>query len=137
MALWTFRDYKDQSGNNVIADWVGSIEPPKKRNKVIARWDAILEQLQNLEQPVWPRDWFTQLAGFPGIFEMKFTVQNIQWRPLGFFGPRRYEFTFLIGAIERNDRFHPRDAPSLALKRKGDVEADYNRAEEHNLPVDE
>lgn len=118
MALWTFRDYKDESEKNVIVEWVAEVEPPKKRNKMIARWDANLEHLQNLEQPLWPRDWFTGLNGFPGIFEMKFTVQNTQWRPLGFFGPNRYEFTFLIGAIERNDRFIPTDAPASALRRK-------------------
>jgi hypothetical protein len=100
MALRTFRVYTEESGENAIAEWINAIKPAKKPNKVIARWDAFLEHLQNLEQSSWPREWFTELAGCPGIFEMKFTVNNIQCRPLGYYGPRRYEATSRRGYRE-------------------------------------
>jgi hypothetical protein len=131
MALWTFRDFTDDSGQNVIAEWTASIRPERKRMKMLARWDAHLEHIQNIEQASWPSEWFTELRGHPQIFEMKFTVNNIQWRPLGYFGPARHEFTFLIGAIERNDRFEPTDAPRSADARRLIVEHDPKRAIEH------
>lgn len=129
MALWTFRDFTDGSGASVIAEWVASIRPERKRVKMIARWDAMLEHLQNIENSEWPSEWFTELM--PKIFEMKFTVQNIQWRPLAYFGPRRHEFTFLIGAIEMNDRLVPVDALNTADMRRLIVEANPQRAIEH------
>jgi hypothetical protein len=137
MALWTFRDYTSESGDNVIVRWVEAIKPPKRRWKMIARWDAFLEHIQNLEPPRWPSEWFTELKGFPRILEMKFTVQNIQFRPLGYFGPHRHEFTFLVGAIEKNNRFVPLNAPELAIEHKNIVEANPARAIEHELPVDD
>src|SRR5271167_4427648 len=103
MSLWTFRDFTDESGGNAITEWIVSVHPQKKRMKLIAKWDAMLDHLQNIEISDWPTAWFTELAGYPKIFEMKFIIQNMQCRPLGYFGPRRHEFTFLIGAIEKND----------------------------------
>ena len=132
MSLWTFRDFTDDSGNNVIVEWINAIHPNKKRIKVIARWDGMLEHLQNLENSDWPTGWFTELAGYSGILEMKFTVQNIEWRPLGYFGPHRHEFTFLIGAIEKNNRFVPADAPSTAANRRHIVDAQPQRAINHD-----
>jgi hypothetical protein len=132
MALWTFRDFTDESGDNVIAAWVGSIRSGKKQAKVAARWDAMLEHLRNIENSDWPTGWFTELTGYEGILEMKFTVQNIQWRPLGYFGPRRHEFTFLIGAMEKNNRFVPTDAPSTAANRRQIVELNPQRAIDHD-----
>lgn len=131
MALWTFRDFTDASGASVIAEWTASVRPDKKRLKMIARWDAMLEHLQNIENSEWPSEWFTELRGYPDILEMKFTVQNTQWRPLGYFGPRRHELTFLVGAIEKNDRFVPVDAPSTAIAHRTIVEANPERAMEH------
>jgi hypothetical protein len=52
------------------------------------------------------------------IFEMKFMVNNIQCRRLGYYGPRRYEFTVLVGAIEKSNRFVPPDAPRTAPEHK-------------------
>jgi hypothetical protein len=78
-----------------------------------------------------------ELNGFPRVLEMKFTVQNIQFRPLGYFGPHRHEFTFLVGAIEKNNRFVPLNAPELAIEHKNIVEANPARAIEHELPVDD
>jgi hypothetical protein len=135
MALWTFRDYADERGVNVIEKWVMAIRPPKKRRKMVGRWDAFLEHIQNLER--WPFKWFTELQGFPPIFEMKFTVQNIQWRPLGYFGPRRHEFTFLVGAVEKNDRFVPPTAPEIAVEHKNIIAAEPSRAVSHDLLVDQ
>lgn len=137
MALWTFRDYTDESAESAITEWVKGIKPAKKRKRVIARWDAFLEHVQNLEQSLWPREWFTELAGFPGIFEMKFTVNNIQYRPLGYYGPRRYEFTFLVGAIEKSNRFVPPNAPRTASEHRSVIEADPARAVEHELGVED
>jgi hypothetical protein len=54
MALWTFRDYLDASGQSVIEEWLAGFGP--KRIKVEARLDARLEHIQNLEQARWPRE---------------------------------------------------------------------------------
>jgi hypothetical protein len=131
MSLWTFLDYLGASGENMIVAWLQEIHSAKTRTKVSARMDAKIEHVSVLEQRDWPRYLFTELAGFPGILEMRFTYNNVQYRPLGFFGPDRYEFTFLIGAIEKNSRFIPPNAPDTALARKDIVESDKGRTSEH------
>ena len=65
--------------------------------------------------------YFTPLTGYSGICEIKFIVQNIQYRPLGCYGPEKNEFTILIGAREEGDRFNPRNAPKIALIRRKEV----------------
>ncbi len=66
-----------------------------------------------------------------GIFELRFTHNNVAYRPLMTKGPASGEFTLLIGAIERGGDFEPRMAVSTAQTRKSEVEKEPRRAVPH------
>jgi Gp49-like protein DUF891 len=134
MSLWVFKSFLTavgEHGRDEIDDWYWSL-PPNAR----ARFKVILEHLRDLPQHQWPSGWVKQLRGLAeghGIFEIRFTVRNIVYRPLGFFGPDRREFTFLIGAREQGNEFVPRNAIQTAITRKDIVLKERGRAHEFRL----
>jgi hypothetical protein len=84
---WTFRNFVDGRGQNVIKEWLDGL-PPKAKAKINARVRA----LAVIDE--WPRLWIKKLHGYDDIFEMRVVLFNVQYRPLGFYGPARHEFTF-------------------------------------------
>lgn len=130
MTLWTFFDFLKEDGANAITEWIESL-PPHIRQKVAAALAARLEAVQNLENHEWPEGWFTDLSGYSGIVEVKFKVKKVQYRPLGCYGPGRHQFTLLVGAIEKGDKFVPRSAPNTANDRRKIVQKDRSRIREH------
>lgn len=65
----------------------------------------------------WVRPYYATLPN--GIGEIRFEYKNVQYRPLGFWGPNRNEFTFLFFALEISDRFEPETALGIAVVRRG------------------
>jgi hypothetical protein len=70
--------------------------------------------MRRFHQGQWPGPWTTQLADYPGIYEMRLKVERYQYRPLFIFGPGRSDLTFVIMANEVGDQFLPKDAPDRA-----------------------
>ncbi len=77
--------------------------------------------MRSLNQGQWPPAWTTQLSGQSGIYEFRMEVNNIQYRPLFFFGPGRSQLTFVFVALEINDAFVPRDAPQRSDALRKDI----------------
>jgi hypothetical protein len=86
--------------------------------KAQARLDKILEHFRDSPHTSWGSNYFEQLKGYEGIYEVRFTVNNIVYRPLGCFAPFSGDFTLLIGAKEQGDTFVPKTAPEIAEKRR-------------------
>jgi hypothetical protein len=131
MTLWVFKSYLTavgEHGRDEIDDWYKALPLNAQ-----ARFRTILEQLRDLPQHLWPPTLAKPLAQGQGILEIRFKVRNILHRPLGFFGPDRGEFTFLIGAREQGDEFVPRNALQTAISRKDIVLRDKERAHELQL----
>ena len=124
--LWIFKGYLNDRGENVIDAWYEHDLPIKAK----ARFDKILEHFRDSPRTAWGGTYFFPLTGYDGIFEVKFTVQNIQYRPLGCFGPGKAEFTFLIGAREIGNAFDPKNAPGIAAKRREEISKYPNKANE-------
>jgi hypothetical protein len=59
---------------------------------------------------------------------MRFKSEGVQYRPLGFFGPTRLEYTILVGASKKGANYDPRDAIEMALRRRAEVVADPKRS---------
>ena len=59
-----------------------------------------------------------------GLVEIRFKADNVQQRPLGFFGVSRMTFTLLFWATEKNDKFVSKDACIIANRRRVQVEKD-------------
>jgi len=116
MSFWVFKSYLTavgEHGRDEIDDWYKTLPPQAQ-----AKFRTILEQLRDLPQHLWPPTWVKPLSQGQGVFEVRFKVRNVLYRPLGFFGPDRSEFTFLIGAREQGDEFVPRNALQTAVQRK-------------------
>lgn len=121
MRLWTIRAYKTGGGRDVLKEWYDA-----QTVTVQARFDARIEFLAQCPRPEWKREAFDLLSG-GGLGEIRFKADRVQHRPIGYFGPGRMEFTILICAKEKGDRFVPRDACDIAENRKTEVENDHSR----------
>jgi hypothetical protein len=90
-ALWTFRCYVLPSGRDAINDWYG-----RHTAGVQGALDVSLEFLGQRMRNDWRRPEFDMLSGrMREIGEIRFYAERTQYRILGFFGPRRAEFTLL------------------------------------------
>lgn len=82
-----------------------------------ARFRSKLLILAQLELVDWREPLFKVLSDEDGISEMRFKADNIQQRSLGFLSGNN-EYTFLLWAQEKNNRFIPKAACEIAKKRR-------------------
>lgn len=109
---WSFFSFFDH-GEDVIHQWMDCIDMKKK---AIVKFETRLRYLSNTK--VWSPDWVKKLKVYDGLYEIRIRYEQVQYRPLGCFGPNDREFTLLIGALEKNSKFVPKNAPNIALQRK-------------------
>jgi hypothetical protein len=125
MALWTFKCFLSEQRRDLIDEWYQELPPAAQ-----AKFDTLLEHLRDTPHAQWNSDIVCRLTDSDGIYEIRFKIRNVLYRPLGFFGPNRHEFTLLVPAREQGNRFVPRNAISLAEDRKRIVLQDKERAHE-------
>ena len=108
---WTFLGFVDNRGYNVAQTWYGS-----EQGAVQAEFDLLLRTIRQRSNVEWSQmRASTNLKGnYQGLTELKFTVNKVRYRPVGFFGPTKQTFTILTVATKQNF-----DAQcKIALKRK-------------------
>lgn len=129
MAEWTFLDFVDEAGTNAIAEWASALSA-----KARAKFHTRIEDMEVLKRGQWGKR-ARPLAGdqWPGVFEMRFEVGGVQYRPLFCFGPARGEVTILMGAEERGGTIEPRSAPQLCQERKTRIQEDRNHVTPHDF----
>jgi hypothetical protein len=111
------------SGKDEIRAWYEA-QTPKVRAKFVSR----IKTLAQLPRNEWHETLFKELHGnCAGMAEIRFKAGNVQQRPLGFRSGDD-EFTLVFCAIEKSNRFDPRNACEVALRRKDEVLADRSRA---------
>src|ERR1035437_982647 len=122
MFLWVFCDFRDTRGVNLIRQWLDTL-PPKASAKIDTRL-LFMKAIQ-----LWPEQYVSALVGWPGLVELRVGSIGNQYRPIGFYGPRKRDFTIVLGAIEKGK------LPSRVLEVADDnrriVLADWNRICEH------
>ncbi len=121
---WVFKSFVTSRNQSVVEDWYGSQVPD-----VRAAFDISLRYLS--KQP--PSNWVRPYVGTlkrqcAGLWEIRFTVEKVRYRPIGFFGPVRMEFTIVAFATEKGGSFVPAGICESALKRKEEVISDPGRA---------
>jgi len=118
--FWTFNDYITGSDRNVITDWINS-QPAGTSQRLKSALNTLLMLLEG--QQVLERPSVGQLRGKQcrGLFELVLFVDNIQFRPIGCYGPTAREFTLLAGAIEKGRKLIPVDICDTANRRKADI----------------
>ena len=124
MSLWTFYDFRDTRGVNLIRQWLDTL-PPKASAKIDTRI------LYMMAIQAWPEQYVSALVGWPGLVELRVGSAGTQYRPLGFYGPGRREFTIVLGAIEKGKL--PRRVLEVADGNRKIVLADGNRICEHEF----
>ena len=122
--MWTFYDFLDARGVNTIRKWLNSL-PPKARAKINARI------LFMRAVPVWPEQYVSALKGWPDLVELRIVSAGSQFRPLGFYGPGRREFTLVLGAIEKGKL--PSRVLEVANGNRKIAIADATRIREHEF----
>src|SRR5271157_4829408 len=127
MTEWSFWDYIDERGINLIQEWLmDRREVPVKARAKIQR---ILLQLAGTA--LWTRPLTSNLDDYDDIVEIRALWMNVQYRLLGFRGPGVRQFTILFPAKEQGGEFVPLTAPETARTRMQTVIANRRRASEH------
>jgi hypothetical protein len=115
----SFSYYGESSAGGVKSDVRRTYETGSSRLK--ARTLSRLKILAALPRTEWHEGYFKKLSGTcEGLWEIRFEADNVQQRPLGFHVSET-EFVILFWAQERGDKFVPKKACEIALKRKVEV----------------
>ena len=121
--IWTIRAWKHGTGSFVS-------EYEAQTPAVQAAFDKRMQFLSQAPSQSWREPFTKQLDGdCDGLVEIRFKADRVQQRPLGYYGPKRGEFTLLLWAVEKNDRFSPADACTTAIQRRNQVEANADNSE--------
>jgi hypothetical protein len=115
---WTFFDFRNERGENEIVRWTKGPGKPAK-----ARLNALVRNLSVLPRPFDRQDKVGLLRKSgpchgEGFIELIIKVANVQYRPIGWYGPDARTVTLLVGATERDGEFDPRNACEQAVTRK-------------------
>ena len=120
---WTFYDFLDgRFENNEIRQWLDSL-PAKAASKI----DVRILFMRTVR--IWPEQYASALVGWPDLVELRVVFAGNQYRPIGFYGPQRGEFTLVLGAIEKGKL--PRRILQLADENRKLAIADRRRICRH------
>ena len=119
MAYWEFHDYVDAAGKNRFREWLDD-QPLKAQMQI----DALIRNLEAVEQ--FRATHVKSLKGnCRGLIELRREIDNVQYRPLAYYGPARRQVTLLNGAIEKGGRFEPKSACETAIRRKKAIQSGF------------
>lgn len=107
---WTIKVFISLRNVDVFDEWL--ITLPKKAKAKIKK---MINHLAITKK--WKRPLTGKLKGYNNLVEIIVLSNNVQYRPIGCYGPNTGEFTILIGAIERGSKFEPVNAPDTAYAR--------------------
>jgi len=124
MAGWTFRCYLIDDVD-VLDEWRKTHEAD---DKLLAKLDTRLRFLQQNPRESWKRPHYDTLSGeCAGLGEVRFEHKNVQHRILGF-SSGQMEYTFVLAATEKGNKFVPLSTCTTAQSRMREVVADRSRA---------
>lgn len=118
-------DYVDPQGANIFAEWTLELQKVQR-----AKMNAKIDMLQLHGEVLVPH----VLTDTPIASIRKLRIKgNVQLRPLLCRGPHSMEteYTFLMGATERDGRLTPEDSPETADARRSVVALDQGRRCKH------
>lgn len=118
--IWTFYECELRDDEWLITEFLNGAKPETE-----VKFNDRCRNLVQMNLAEWSPVWTKQLRGnkCDGLVEVRFKANNVQQRPLGFFGPGPSEFTFVIWAIEKGGDFVPKDACRIGKQREEAVRA--------------
>lgn len=127
MNCWEFKVFLNEKGIDVIGKWLAGL-PPRDRAKIKVR----LSYLKKTKK--WGSKLVKKLQGkkFDPIYEVRISGRNVEYRPLGFYGPGEQDFTLVIGARKKSGKrkkpsWEPTNARETAKKRYELIQTDNNK----------
>lgn len=108
----------------MILSWLNSL-PKAAKAKINAR----IVTLQGF--PIFPEQYFSSYVGWADLYELRVVNSGVQYRPFGFYGPGKREFSLLAGGTEKGKV--PRRLLEVADARRKLVIADPKRVRRHDF----
>lgn len=119
-------NFRDARGVNEIHQWLNSKAVPKNAK---AKINARITALQGF--PCFPEQYFSAYNGWDDLYELRIVFCGVQYRPFGFYGPARRQFTLLVGGTEKGRV--PRNLLGVADNRRKEVIANADRVCPHDF----
>ncbi len=129
--MWSLYEFLDTRGRGIIGVWLEETQIQKKAR-------ILLQQKLDMLEIAGPNLPAGLLAGpfDRHLYKLRINAQGVQLRPILCRGPidPDAEFTLLLGARERGDRWNPRDAPQRATTNRQIIldHPDRRRPHEHS-----
>jgi hypothetical protein len=125
VADWRFRCYVVADNVDVLDNWRQAHEGD---DKLLVKLDTRLRFLQQQPRDKWVRPYFDTLSDdCAGLGEIRFQYKNVQYRFIGFASGAE-EYTWVLTATEKGDKFVPKNACEAAQRLKRAVIADRSLA---------
>jgi hypothetical protein len=127
MVSWKWKSYRQNAKARVLVfEWLEA-----QTLFVKEEFRASIRFLDGQPPQNWRRPFVAPLSGGKkqkatgcnGLFEIRFEVNKVQYRPLGYFSGK-CEFTIVYFAEERGGKFDPPTACEVAKKRIKEIDAD-------------
>ncbi len=114
--MWQIKCYVSPGGKNEIQNTYDSGNDDLK-----VELEVELEYLSVRDRELWLRPHAAKLSKcseFRDFFEIRLFANQVQQRPIGFFGPGQNEFTILLWAIEKGGELKPQEWCKKANRRR-------------------
>jgi hypothetical protein len=111
--LFKFRTYVSATGRTEVQDIVNNLDPV-----VVELFLGRIRYLANTEKLAWHEPEAKKLQGVKEIYEIRFKAENVQYRPLGVFGPSDGDFTIRIRSNKKQNVYKPANAIKTSDKRR-------------------
>jgi phage-related protein len=116
LEMWRWLCYDDKDPRGPLwSRWYCEAD-----DSIRGRHDVVFDFLEVRNGGQW-REPHTKKLG-KGIIEIRITG-DVQHRLLGFFGPKKDEFTFVLACTHKQNVYTPKNAKATAAKRKRAIEA--------------
>jgi hypothetical protein len=127
MAPWRFLEAMDATESFLRQD----VAALSTATAVKAQLDVELLKFAQLPQLRWP--YAKVLEGkCKGLIELRFEYRNVEYRPLGYYGPG-WAFVIIMMAREKNPDWVPKDACKTARARKRLIDANPTRVRDYGF----
>ena len=112
--MFRLKAYTVGKSEDVVSEWYR-----RQTGRAGAKRKATLDQrvlyLRQQPRDLWTRPYYDTLRD--GVGEVRFSQNGVKYRAIGFFGPQRNDFTFLLFAT-KTDGFDPVNAIDIAAARR-------------------
>ena len=126
--MWKYYCYDNGRPDNLWSDWYH-----KRDEQTKAQHDQVWEMLEQRGSHQWEIPWAKHLG--ESLIEIRVSG-NVQWRILGYYGPKgeRKAFTILLICNHKQNIYQPHDAINTARKRLKMVEQNNSMVKSCDRP---